>query len=153
MVEFRRSARDGRFYLMEVNPRFVGSLDLAVAAGVDLAWLYVQLAAGRPIVGPNRYRVGLKYRWLLSKNVAGVFENPIGWTLGALSLLRPDTRCDISLRDPGPHWSHLRDAAWWMRTHFFSRRPSTHDSVPAPAKAPSAAAAEVPVPETIGTRR
>jgi hypothetical protein len=66
MLEFRRSLRDGRYYLIEVNPRFVGSLELAIAAGVDFPWLYAQLAIGRPIVGPNRYRVGLRHLPLVS---------------------------------------------------------------------------------------
>jgi predicted ATP-grasp superfamily ATP-dependent carboligase len=137
MVEFRRSRRDGRFYLMEINPRFVGSLDLAVAAGMDLPWLYAQLAAGRPVVGPNRYRVGLRYRWLLSKNVAGFFENPLGTAWGALSVLRPDTRCDLSLRDPGPHWSHLRDALYWVRRKRSGGAGRPAGAAPAPAAAPS----------------
>jgi predicted ATP-grasp superfamily ATP-dependent carboligase len=118
MVEFRRHRRDGRFYLMEINPRFVGSLELAIAAGIDFPWLYAQLAAGRPVLGPNRYRVGLRYRWLLSKNVAEVFENPFGSLVGALSVLRPDTRCDLSLRDPRPHVSQLRNALWLAKQHL-----------------------------------
>jgi predicted ATP-grasp superfamily ATP-dependent carboligase len=122
MVEFRRSRRDGRFYLMEINPRFVGSLELAIAAGIDLPWLYVQLAAGWPVVGPNRYRVGLRYRWLLSKNVADAFENPLRYAFGALSCLLPGTRCDLSLGDPAPHWSQLRNAVWWVREHLLRRR-------------------------------
>ena len=69
MVEFRRSDRDGRFYLMEINPRFPGSLDLAIASGVDLPWLYMQMAIGRPVEGPASYRLGLRYHWLVSKNM------------------------------------------------------------------------------------
>lgn len=118
MVEFRRSERDGRFYLMEVNPRFVGSLDLAVAAGVDLPWLYARLAAGLPVEPPSGYRVGLRYRWLLSKSVAPAFEDPLGFARAALSTLRPDVRSDVCLSDPGPHWSHLRAAGWWLREHL-----------------------------------
>jgi predicted ATP-grasp superfamily ATP-dependent carboligase len=121
MVEFKRSTRDGKFYLVEVNPRFVGSLELAIAAGIDLPWLYLQLAAGRPVAGPNRYRVGLRYRWLLSKNVADVFENPLGSLLGAFSVLWPGTRCDISFGDPRPHWSQLRNAGWFVREYLRAR--------------------------------
>jgi predicted ATP-grasp superfamily ATP-dependent carboligase len=117
MVEFRRSHTDGQFYLMEVNPRFVGSLDLAVAAGVDLPWLYFQLATGRRVDPRADYRVGLRYQWLLSKNIAQAFENPRGYALRSLSIWRPDTRSDLSLTDPGPHWSHLRAAVWWVRAH------------------------------------
>ncbi|WP_433623296.1 ATP-grasp domain-containing protein [Halomicrococcus sp. NG-SE-24] len=46
MVEFRRDPRDGRFKLLEVNPRFWGSLQLAVHAGVDFPHEYYRLAAG-----------------------------------------------------------------------------------------------------------
>ncbi|TKX72846.1 MULTISPECIES: ATP-grasp domain-containing protein [Halorubrum] len=46
MVEFRRDSRDGTFRLMEINPRFWGSLALGIAAGVDFPWLYYQLASG-----------------------------------------------------------------------------------------------------------
>jgi predicted ATP-grasp superfamily ATP-dependent carboligase len=44
MVEFKRDPRDGEFKLMEVNPRFWGSLPLAVHAGVDFPYLYYRLA-------------------------------------------------------------------------------------------------------------
>lgn len=138
MVEFKRSSIDGRFYLIEINPRFVGSLELAIASGVDLPWLYAQHAAGRPVVGPNRYRVGLRYRWLLSKNVADLFENPLGYVLGALSTLRPGTRCDIAWTDPKPHWAQIRNAAWWAREYVLRRhRPA------AAARAPESPATPV----------
>lgn len=52
MVEFKRDTRDGTFKLIEVNPRFWGSLALPVRAGVNFPYLYYQLATGdsiRPI--------------------------------------------------------------------------------------------------------
>jgi predicted ATP-grasp superfamily ATP-dependent carboligase len=52
MVEFKRDARDGRFKLIEVNPRFWGSLPLALHAGVDFPGLYYDLtwdAVDRPV--------------------------------------------------------------------------------------------------------
>jgi predicted ATP-grasp superfamily ATP-dependent carboligase len=60
MVEFRRDARDGSFRLMEINPRFWGSLALPVHAGVDFPRHYAALAAGRrPEGGTPEYRVGV----------------------------------------------------------------------------------------------
>lgn len=49
MVEFKRDERDGSFKLLEINPRFWGSLALPVHAGVDFPYLYYQLSAGEPI--------------------------------------------------------------------------------------------------------
>ncbi|MFQ5600948.1 MAG: ATP-grasp domain-containing protein [Candidatus Krumholzibacteriia bacterium] len=141
MVEFKRHARDGTFFFIEINPRFVGSLELAIAAGVDLPWLYARLAAGHPVAGPTCYRIGLKYRWLLSKNVAEAFERPLGYALGVLASVRPDTRSDICLRDPRPHLNQLRNAAWWIRQHFRRRRSAAADA-PAPDAAPGGKQAE-----------
>lgn len=58
MVEFKRDPRDGSFRLMEINPRFWGSLPLAVHAGVDFPALYYQLVTGKPLSTTN-YEVGL----------------------------------------------------------------------------------------------
>jgi predicted ATP-grasp superfamily ATP-dependent carboligase len=129
MVEFRRSAQDGHFYLMEINPRFPGSLDLAIAAGIDLPWLYYRMAINRDVEAPTRYPIGLKYRWLLSKNVTLAFENPRSWCRSWVASLRLDTRTDVSWRDPGPHYSHLRSSAWWVRNHLAHQPvpPGSHD--------------------------
>ena len=65
MLEFKRDARTGEPYLIEVNGRFWGSLQLAVAAGVDFPYLAYQLAIGERPSAPQAYRVGIRNRWLL----------------------------------------------------------------------------------------
>ncbi|NQW50709.1 MAG: ATP-grasp domain-containing protein [Rhodospirillales bacterium] len=47
-VQFKRAA-DGVFKLLEVNPRFPGTLPLTAAAGVDMPRLMVDEAMGRPL--------------------------------------------------------------------------------------------------------
>lgn len=65
MVEFKRDRRDGELYLMEVNPKFWGSLDLSICAGVDFPWLLYKLLAGEGLqVTPGAYRDGVVFRWL-----------------------------------------------------------------------------------------
>ena len=64
MVEFKVSP-DGTPYLMEINTRFWGSLQLAIDAGVDFPWLLYQLACGELVDPVDRYRVGIRLRWLL----------------------------------------------------------------------------------------
>ncbi|HLJ17743.1 MAG TPA: ATP-grasp domain-containing protein [Bryobacteraceae bacterium] len=64
MVEFKVSA-DGTPYLIEVNGRFWGSLQLAIDAGVDFPWLLYQLAIGAEVDPVSSYAVGVKWRWLL----------------------------------------------------------------------------------------
>jgi predicted ATP-grasp superfamily ATP-dependent carboligase len=64
MAEFRIGP-DGAPYLLEVNARFWGSLQLAIDAGVDFPWLLYQLAAGIPPDPVKGYAIGVKSRWLL----------------------------------------------------------------------------------------
>jgi len=64
MVEFKVDAKSGVPYLMEVNGRFWGSLQLAIDAGVDFPWLLYQLGttgAVQHLTGP--YEVGVRSRW------------------------------------------------------------------------------------------
>lgn len=62
MVEFRVSP-DGTGYLMEVNPRFWGSLQLAIDSGIDFPWWLYLASTGQtvPKVSWQHRRV----RWLL----------------------------------------------------------------------------------------
>ena len=64
MVEFRVSD-DGTGYLMEVNTRFWGSLQLAIDAGVDFPWLLYQVHSGQAPAVVGNYREGQRLRWLL----------------------------------------------------------------------------------------
>jgi len=59
MVEYKRDASTGTPYLMEINGRFWGSLQLAVDAGVDFPALLVADAER----GPASYRAGVRSRW------------------------------------------------------------------------------------------
>ena len=65
MMEFKQDERTGQSYLMEINGRFWGSLQLAIDAGVDFPYLSCQLALGETIAAPVAYEVGAKSRWLL----------------------------------------------------------------------------------------
>ena len=64
MVEFRVTPA-GEPYLMEVNPRFWGSLQLAIDCGIDFPRLLFELSAGRRPAMPTHYPTGRRLRWLL----------------------------------------------------------------------------------------
>jgi predicted ATP-grasp superfamily ATP-dependent carboligase len=64
MVEFRVSG-DGVPYLMEINGRLWGSLQLAIDAGADFPMLLYELGLGGAPARFERYEVGLRNRWLL----------------------------------------------------------------------------------------
>lgn len=63
MVEYKVDARSRRPYLMEVNGRFWGSLQLAIDAGIDFPRLLVQAATGDRPPSVHHYREGVRSRW------------------------------------------------------------------------------------------
>lgn len=75
MVEFKEDPRDGKAKLMEINPRFWGSIALASAAGINIPALLVGQLLGERVVQPS-YRVGAICRWLLPGDVAHFLANP-----------------------------------------------------------------------------
>ena len=63
MVEFKLDASSGVPYLMEINGRFWGSLQLAIDAGVDFPNLLLQSALGAKPSPVTTYRTGVRSRW------------------------------------------------------------------------------------------
>ena len=64
MMEYKQDQTSGDFFLMEINGRFWGSLQLAIDAGVDFPFLAWQLATGQRAEVKRPYTVGVKNRWL-----------------------------------------------------------------------------------------
>lgn len=63
MVEFKRDEASGEVFLMEINGRFWGSLQLAVDAGVDFPKLLADVNLGYPTSPVDEYRF-VRSRWL-----------------------------------------------------------------------------------------
>lgn len=90
MVEFKIDSRDGRPKLMEINPRFWGSLALSIAAGVDFPFLLYQLYSGRGArriaLSPNKkyplvqYQTGVQCRWLLPGDILWFLSSRKTWS-------------------------------------------------------------------------
>lgn len=85
MVEFKRT-NSGRFVLMEINPRFWGTTQLAVDSGVDLPLLLLQqelVEPGKqaaPVI--SEYKVGQRLRWwcgTLDHLLLRLRERPSPW--------------------------------------------------------------------------
>lgn len=102
MVEFRVDARDGSLKLMEVNPRFWGSLNLSILSGVDFPYLLYRMVMDGDIEPVLDYQEGVLCRWLLPGDILWYLSAPKTWE-NLKEFLRFDTPDDIlSLHDPGP---------------------------------------------------
>jgi predicted ATP-grasp superfamily ATP-dependent carboligase len=76
MVEWKEDPATGRPRLLEINPRFWGSLELAVRCGVDFPVLYAAAALGRPLAGVHSYEIGRRCRWLLPGELLRYLSEP-----------------------------------------------------------------------------
>jgi predicted ATP-grasp superfamily ATP-dependent carboligase len=105
MVEFKVDPRDGTPKLMEINPRFWGSLALAVAAGVNFPYLLLRMARGENFKPVEHYALGKKARWLLPGDLLHFIHNPQRTRLQPpfFKFWDRETVYDIlSLKDPLP---------------------------------------------------
>lgn len=129
MIEYKCDARTGTAYLMEINGRFWGSLQLAIDAGVDFPAMLVEAALDREPTPVDSYRTGARSRWwwgevdhLLARlrapavtaSVPG--EPPAGRTRAVLDLVRSfaeSSRNEVfRIGDPVPAVREILD---WLR--------------------------------------
>lgn len=76
MVEYKWDVNQEKYVLMEVNPRFWGSLSLPISAGVNFPLMYFRLAVGEPVDKVNNYEDGLQGRWLWPGDLLHFIHNP-----------------------------------------------------------------------------
>lgn len=89
MVEFRIS-NEGTPYLMEINTRFWGSLQLAIDSGIDFPLMLANLHLGRPIEQTHDYRYDQRLRWLLGDldSLYLFLKRPHPWQIKFLQVCR-----------------------------------------------------------------
>jgi predicted ATP-grasp superfamily ATP-dependent carboligase len=109
MIEYKLDERTGTPYLMEINGRFWGSLQLAIDAGVDFPKLLVAAATGQMPAPVTRFRTDVRSRW---------FWGDVDHLLARLR--RSDA--ELSLPEGSPtRWDAVRD--------FFRHSPEDVDEI------------------------
>jgi len=98
MVEFRIDDRDGSLKLMEVNPRFWGSLQLSILSGVDFPYLLYELFTKGDVKSNLDYEDNVYCRWLLPGDVLWFLSAPHKLK-NLRTFLRHDSPDDIISRD------------------------------------------------------
>lgn len=101
MVEFKIDPRDGVPKLMEINPRFWGSLALPVASGVNFPYLLYRMAKGENFAPVEKYPLGIQCRWLLPGDLLHFIYNPARFRLvpSFFKFNDPNTHYDILSKD------------------------------------------------------
>ncbi len=101
MAEFKVDPRDGIPKLMEINPRFWGSLQLAIDSGVDFPFLILRMAKGETFEPILHYAVGKRFRWLLLGDILHFLNNPNRFHLrpSFFHFFDPNTSYEIFSKD------------------------------------------------------
>lgn len=102
MVEFKIDPRDNQPKLMEINPRWWGSLQLSILSGIDFPHLLYKLVTEGDIEPALNYKEGIRCRWLLPGDILWFLSAP--HKLSNLPrFLKFQRNSDIlSWKDPGP---------------------------------------------------
>src|SRR4051794_1835363 len=127
--------RDGRDYVIDLNPRFYVSMTLAVAAGLNLPAIWTSLLLGLPAEAGG-YRTGVRFRQEKGDPRAILAELRRGQLRSARDLLprRRTVHALFSARDPRPGLNIAGDAVAALRRRRNARA----------AEAPGAAEAAAP---------
>jgi predicted ATP-grasp superfamily ATP-dependent carboligase len=98
MIEFKKDNND--YKLMEINPKFWGSLDLSLTAHVNFPYFLVQRALGITIEPEFSFETNHRFQWLLNGELYHCLERPRSIPSVFRDLFR--SKNDIWVRDPLP---------------------------------------------------
>ena len=112
MVEFKGSLVPGGLALIEVNAKFWGSHDIALAAGVDFPGDLAALLEGRALGSEDRPR-RVRFSWPLGGDLwHGIFR-PASLPAVLFDAISPGVAHSFRFADPLPH---LYEFAQWARS-------------------------------------
>ena len=99
MVEVKRDERDGEYKLMEINPKFWGSLELSIAAGVNFPYLTCQMARNGDIEPVFDYDREMKFRWPFPQDLIHAIARPASARQFVRDFGDPMMKTNLSLED------------------------------------------------------
>jgi predicted ATP-grasp superfamily ATP-dependent carboligase len=108
MVEFKLN-KDGIPILMEINPKFWGSLDLALEAGVNFPKALIDIYKNNEIKYSNKYKYPLRYHWPLQGDILHGIENPKEIKNIFLDCINPKVKSNIWISDFFPTFKMFFD--------------------------------------------
>jgi predicted ATP-grasp superfamily ATP-dependent carboligase len=114
MVEFKKDRNSGDYKLMEINPKFWGSLQLALSAGVAFDEYMVQKALGQNITYNDSFS-NTTFQWIINGELFHAIERPAAIPQIIRTLFY--SKKDIDLLDPLPHIFQFAN----IFTHYYKK--------------------------------
>ncbi len=107
MVEFKLNSK-GKPILMEINPKFWGSTDLALEAGVNFPKALIDIYLGKEVKYSNQYRFPFRYHWPLDGDILHGIRNPKAISSILRDMFNPNVKSNIWIKkDPLPSMVQL----------------------------------------------
>ena len=133
MFEFKRNPATGEHVLLEVNPRFWGSLPLAIEAGTDFPAMLHAARFGSAPAPSFGYDIGcskadligeycrLSNRFAASRSIGGRFAALLAALAESPRLLAPRQFDSFADDDPEPYYEERRQLLGWIAAGIAKR--------------------------------
>ncbi|TES90004.1 MAG: carboxylate--amine ligase [Candidatus Cloacimonadota bacterium] len=112
MVEFKKG--NGDYSLMEINPKFWGSLDLAIASGVDFPYDLCQIGMGEELNYSEDFIKGLRFQWPFSDDFLHTVYRPISVPSYLKDFLSPQVKSNVLISDFKPNIIELKNSLFYL---------------------------------------
>ena len=66
-IDWIRDSNSGRYYLIEINPKFWGTTQLTISSGLNYPDYLMKFATNKQINEVSEYKTGLMYRWIMDE--------------------------------------------------------------------------------------
>jgi predicted ATP-grasp superfamily ATP-dependent carboligase len=108
MVEFKLNSKDIPI-LMEINPKFWGSTDLALEAGVNFPKALIDIHSKIDVPYSNEYKLPFKYHWPMQGDILHGVENTKAIIPIILDILNPKVKSNLWFSDIFPNFRMTLD--------------------------------------------
>ena len=96
MVEYRYDKKSQKYYLMEVNGRWWGSLPLSIYCGINFPTMMLDSLTNKRKSNPVTYKIGYQSRLLFPHDILWLFKHILdGKIIKALSFFKSANKEDI----------------------------------------------------------
>ena len=97
-MEWKYDSKTDDYIFLEMNPRFEGSLDIAVKSGVNFPKMLIDTMDSVPLSKQN-FKPEIHYRWFFRQDFSLFLHKPYGITKLICESLNPNVHGELSIND------------------------------------------------------
>jgi predicted ATP-grasp superfamily ATP-dependent carboligase len=124
MVEFKQERTSGAYKLIEINPKFWGSLELSLSAGMNFPEHLCKMARGDELTYSETYHRKRRFIWLVAVNgeLYRLWQKPGDIFPLIFDMLRLHSRTDFWWTDLKPTFVQIAYFVIWLKELCFKRK-------------------------------